>query len=111
MGAAWSRQPGRCRSLLLAYLCTCSAGVLQHFRGMAPRGLGDLEAAQHARDLGHALLGIERLDRGEGAACPRLLGHAQLLARVDRDLREVRDAENLVMARSEEHTSELQSPQ
>ena len=50
-------------SLVLAYRCTRSARVLQHLGRVAPRGLGDLEAAQHARDLVDALLRIERLRR------------------------------------------------
>src|SRR5258708_12883248 len=79
-GGAASRGPGGGLPLLPAYWCTCSTGVLQHFGGVAACGLGDPEAPEHARDLAHALLGIERLDGGEGPARAGLLAHAKPLA-------------------------------
>src|SRR5690348_17436564 len=91
-----SRTGGRL-SPLLANRCTRSARVLQHLRGMSARGLGDPEAAQHARDLLDARIAVERLHARQRAARPGRLRHLELLARVNRDLREVRDAEHLVV--------------
>src|SRR6476469_6802955 len=68
------------RHLFLPLLgkCTRSAGVLQHFRRVAPGGVGDGEAPQHAGDFVHALGRSEGGNGGERRVAAGLLGHAEL---------------------------------
>jgi len=56
----------------------------------------DFLTAQHARDLFHPLLGVERRDGGVGAAIGHALDDAQMLVAEFRDLGQMGDAQNLV---------------
>src|SRR3569623_2830266 len=67
----------------------------EHLRGMLPGGGGDLESAQHARDLLHPRIRIEDGDIGRDEAAVRLLGHAQLLRTACRHLGQMGDDQHL----------------
>src|SRR6185503_6791853 len=62
------------------------------------------EAADHARDLFEALVRAEKIDLALGALVLDRLEHAVVPLRVDRDLREMRDADDLMVPR---HVAQL----
>src|SRR5438046_391130 len=72
---------------------------LQHLSRVAARGLRDLRAGEHARDLLDLPAAVEARDADLGAPAALLLVNEQVRVREARDLRLVRHAEHLVGAR------------
>src|SRR5690606_7154051 len=72
-----------------------SVGRGEHLAGGGAGRVGDLLAAEHPRELLEALVGREPPHRAPGAAVDDLLAHVEVRVAEGRDLREVRDAEDL----------------
>src|ERR1043166_8029922 len=72
---------------------------LQHLARVAARGLCDLRACEHARDLLDAAAAVELFDADLRAPARAALADEQVCVGEARDLRLVRDAEHLIGAR------------
>src|SRR3990167_7099787 len=80
----------RLRQMRLATLLI----ALQQLRGVLEHGVGDLAAAQHARQFGDALASFQVLDARDGPPVLLDFFHAEVVMSKARNLRQVRDAED-----------------
>src|SRR5688500_7689143 len=67
----------------------------QQLAGAGPHRFGDRGAANHPRDLLHPSVGVQALDRCRGAVAADVLLDAEVRGGPGRDLRQVRDAQDL----------------